>query len=134
NYMILYILNFIWIRKIAKEHEVYYSFFDKSFLKNLKVLYSFSLPAVLSGLIISPVIWISNRILISQPHGFDLLDEFEIANQWRSTILFIPGALAQVALPMLAKGKSDFLYIFRKNLHLNILVSVGISLLVMLLS
>ena len=65
------------------------------------VLWTFALPAVLSGLMVMPVAWAANAILVRAPDGLAELGVFNAANSWRALVLFLPQAVGQVALPML---------------------------------
>ncbi|MCE5307433.1 MAG: oligosaccharide flippase family protein [Acidobacteriales bacterium] len=66
-----------------------------------KVLWKFSLPAVLSGVMVSPVTWLVSLWLSRQPNGYGELGLFGAANQWRSAVSLIPGILSQPILPLL---------------------------------
>ena len=117
----LFILNFITLRKyFYSDFKV--NIFSKENLEELEVLWKFSLPAILAGLMVGPVTWVCNYLLVNQVNGYNQMANFDIANQWRNTILFIPSALAQIVLPMLSssiENKSDYYEIFYKNLKLN---------------
>ncbi len=72
----------------------------------------------------APVLWIGNAILINQPQGYGEMGIYNAANSWRSAVLFIPGTLSGIVLPLLSnlKGASDtrsFLKILRLNILLN---------------
>ena len=46
---------------------------------------------------------------------------FDIASQWRNTILFIPAALSQIALPLLSsrvEDKAQYRMVYNKNLKI----------------
>jgi len=92
------------------------------------ILWHFSLPAALSGLMVSPVMWACNAMLVNQPGGYGQLGVFEAANQWRIAILFIPTMVAQVALPMLSNlwGENDRRR-YNKVFKYNVLLSAGIT-------
>lgn len=122
NFIILYLINIISINKIIK-NKYEYKIFNKNTFKDLRILWRFSLPAVLSGLMISPIVWITNVILIDSKDGYLFMADFDIANQWRNAILFIPSALSQIALPMMSANKFDFKLILYKNLKINFIVS-----------
>jgi O-antigen/teichoic acid export membrane protein len=68
----------------------------------LPMLWKFSLPAILSNLVIAPTLWLGNTILVNQPGGYGELGLLNAANQWRTLLMFIPGIIASVALPMLS--------------------------------
>jgi len=66
------------------------------------VLWKFALPAMLSGLMLAPVTWLTNLILVNRAGGYGELGLFNAANQWRAIILFLPGLFASVMLPVLS--------------------------------
>jgi O-antigen/teichoic acid export membrane protein len=66
-----------------------------------RVLWTFSLPTVLAGVLVSPVTWLVSLWLSRQPHGYAELGLFGAANQWRSAVSFLPAILAQPLLPLL---------------------------------
>lgn len=125
NFVLLYFLNFYSIRVLTRS-QFNFSFLNSENFRELPVIWRFSIPAVLSGLMVSPVIWITNKFLVASPQGYAHMADFDIANQWRATILFLPGALAQIALPMFASADSraSFNKLFYKNILLNLCVSI----------
>ena len=135
NFFVLYILNLYSIRRIIKGKYTF-KIFRKENFNEINLIWKFSIPAVLSGLMVSPVIWLTNNFLVNGANGFQEMADFDIANQWRATVLFIPGALSQVALPMLssAKNSGNFKTILNKNIILNFFIAliVVIILIIML--
>ena len=137
NFLILYFLNYWKIKKVIKQFEIPVKIFNKENRKELDVLWKFSIPAVLAGLMVSPVIWICNNFLVNQNNGYLEMANIDIGNQWRGLVLFIPTALSQIALPMLSSNvdnKEIFREVFRKNIKLSILISSTIVLIVCLFS
>jgi O-antigen/teichoic acid export membrane protein len=80
---------------------------------------------------VTPVLWLCNAILVNQPGGYAQMGLFDAANQWRMAILFLPGVVGQVVLPMLANldGLDDQVG-FRKALKYNALINGGVALVV----
>ena len=136
NYFLMFLLNFITLRKeFYSDFKV--SVFNKKNFDESKVLWTFSLPAVLAGLMVTPTIWICNYFLVNSPNGYAEMANFDVANQWRNTILFIPVALSQIALPMLAskvEDKSEYKAIFSKNLKINFFIGFAMVLVFCLIS
>lgn len=124
NFVILFFLNFLSLKRY------FYSEFNvqivaKNNLDEIEVLWKFSLPAILAGLMVGPISWYCNYLLVNQANGYNQMAIFDIANQWRNTILFIPSALAQIALPMLTSNlnnKNEYKIILNKNLKINIIL------------
>lgn len=104
---------------------------------DLKLLYKFSLPAMLSSLLVTPVMWGIRAILVNHDN-FGELANFEIATQWRLIILFIPSAVGQIVLPILSSINSSdsqkFLKVLKYNLMLNVGISFSVALLVFIFS
>jgi len=132
NFLVLWTLNYIAVRKESAKYGINIQY--KNSLKEWPVLYKFSLPALLSGLMVSPVIWACNAILVNQPKGYEEMAIYDAANQWRSAILFIPAILSQIALPLLSSSKNQRQYnrILKLNVFIifivSLLMAIGVSL------
>lgn len=96
-----------------------------------RILWKFSLPAFLSGVMASPAMWVANSILVSQRQGYSEMGVFSAASQWRMAIAFLPSLLAQPVLSMLsnltATDVSAFQRLLRANFYLNVGLSVAIA-------
>ncbi len=66
----------------------------------LKTLLNFSLPSVISGVMIVCASWACNAILVKRPNGYAELGLFNAASQWRNVILFLPCTIAGAYLPI----------------------------------
>jgi O-antigen/teichoic acid export membrane protein len=100
-----------------------------------RLLWTFSLPAMLCSVMIVPVNWVGVTFLIHQPDGYSEMGWFNAANQWRNAILFVPQALAGIALPALASlrlsnERQQYAKVFWSNVLLIGSVALGIALLV----
>lgn len=124
NFLILAVFNLLMVFKTSNQFGITVLF--KNSFDELPIIYKFSLPALLSGLMVSPVMWACNALLVNKPNGYSELAVFDAANQWRSSILFIPLALSQIILPMLSdtENKVQFNKIVKLNLYLNIIISL----------
>lgn len=67
-----------------------------------RVLWDFSLPALLSSAMMAPAAWAVNTMLVREPNGYEELGIFNAANQWRIALVFLPGLIGQVVVPILA--------------------------------
>ncbi|MDC8105111.1 oligosaccharide flippase family protein [Chryseobacterium sp. PTM-20240506] len=136
NFVFLFILNYYSLKKLFyKDYKI--RIFHKDNFKEIKIIWNFSLPAILAGIMVGPVIWICNNILVNQVNGFKEMAIFDIANQWRNTVLFIPVALSQIALPMLTSSlddKRNYKLIFKKNIKLNLYISLFIVIILVIIS
>ena len=70
------------------------------------VLWKFSLPAALGAVMVGPVMWACNAMLVNQPNGYSEMGLFNAANQWRIAILFFPMAASRMVLPILTDLRS----------------------------
>jgi O-antigen/teichoic acid export membrane protein len=67
----------------------------------------FSLPALLSGVMVGPVTWLAARQVVIQPGGCAEMGLFNAASQWRQLVLFFPALLGSVVLPLLSRLRCD---------------------------
>lgn len=72
-----------------------------------KVIWEFSLPGLLSCLVVSPVIWYANVLLVNQQDGYAAMGIFNAALQWQNMILFIPASLSSLLLSKLSGEYSE---------------------------
>ncbi len=66
------------------------------------ILLSFAVPSMLAGAMVAPVTWAGLRLLFIRQNGAAETALFQAASQLRMLALFVPGALAQVVLPVLS--------------------------------
>lgn len=102
---------------------------SRSAWREAPIIWKFALPATLSSLLVAPVTWVTNAILVNQPDGYGQLGLFNAANQWRLLVVFLPGLLASAMLPVLsdAHGRADGAQ-FREALSMNLRVTWAVGL------
>jgi O-antigen/teichoic acid export membrane protein len=100
-----WLLNHLALRKEARRYRVPFTF--RGCDRELSVLWRFSLPTVLSGLMSGPIHWVCNALLVNQPDGYGQMGIFSAANQWYVMMLFPVGLLGQVMLPVLSERFSQ---------------------------
>ena len=66
----------------------------------LPILWRFSLPALLTTALWTLPMWLTFVILVRQPDGLGEMGLLAAANQWFSALMFVPGVLTQVLLPI----------------------------------
>ena len=74
------------------------------------VIWKLSFPTMLSSVMVGPIIWIANAIIVNTPGGYAQLGIFTAADQWRSMLAFLPGVIGRVLLPLIAThtdGKNE---------------------------
>lgn len=94
-------------------------------LNEVRSMLAFSLPLVGSSLIVSPVMWYPQTLLV-RDSGFSAQGIYDAANQWRMVFLFIPSALSRIVLPLLSNlnGKNNS-GSYTRILKINLLVNGG---------
>jgi O-antigen/teichoic acid export membrane protein len=99
--------------------------------KHLRVLWTFSLPSVLAGLLVSPVTWMVSLWLSKTANGYGELGLFGAANQWRIIVAFIPLTLCQPLLPLLtslnAKRDRSFNRVLSSSIAFTSIVSLIVA-------
>lgn len=93
-------LYICFLKKVLCYHKIRVNILHS--FREFDVIWKFSLPAILNGLIVAPIIWVGNLFLVNQLNGYEQMAIYDVCNQWRLLILFIPGIISQVALPMLS--------------------------------
>jgi O-antigen/teichoic acid export membrane protein len=95
-------LNSILLHSAARDAGITIDF--KHCLQEARILWSFSLPAGLSGIMVAPAMWLCTSLLVRSA-GLKEMGLFSAANQWFAALLFLPTVLEQVTLPMLASSE-----------------------------
>lgn len=131
GFIVLFVCNYYSIRRNFDflDLKIAFSEFNKG---DLKLLYKFSIPAALSSLMVGPVYWIIRSMLVREC-GFGELAVYEVAEQWRVIILFIPSSISQIVLPILSSIVNDDSKKFWKTLNLNLVLNVSITLMLTLI-
>ena len=101
NLVFNWLLNHLALRREAPKYRI--PFQVRGCRQEFSVLWKFSLPAVLAGSMVGPVNWICNAMLVNQPNGYSEMGIYNAANQWYAVLLFLPGLLGQVVLPILSE-------------------------------
>jgi O-antigen/teichoic acid export membrane protein len=95
-----WLFNHLALRRETRRYRVPFTF--QGCGKERGVLWRFSLPAVLGGALVGPVNWACGALLVNQPGGYGEMGIYSAANQWFAMLLFLPGLLGQVVLPVLS--------------------------------
>ncbi|WPC43289.1 oligosaccharide flippase family protein [Clostridium sp. JS66] len=91
--------------KIRKMYGIYMDI--KNAHKELYIMWKFSLPSMLSNVMVGPVTWIGNTFITSSVNGYFQIGIFNAANQWRSVLTFLPTAVGSVILPLIVANKGN---------------------------
>ncbi len=124
-----------YVRGILNQLRVNFLNFTRDIFTEINVLFSFSLPTIMSNVLISPITWICNAILVAQPFGYAEMGVFNAANQWKVLVMYLPGFVGRVSFPILSQlyGKNltkQFRKLLRINLYFMALISFSIALLI----
>ena len=102
-----WLLTGVAVRKRAAEDRI--SVDLRGFWQEQSILWTFSLPALAQGIMVSPVTWAATAILVNRPGGYLEMGAYSAANQWYSAVIFLPAALGAAVLPVLTEriGQAD---------------------------
>lgn len=90
------------VRKEAAKYGVPLSF--RGIGREIPILRNFSLPAILASALFGPVGWVCSAMLVNEQDGYAQMGIFNATNQWFALIMFLPGLIGQVVLPILAES------------------------------
>lgn len=98
------------------------------------VLWSFGVPSLLISLVSGPVGWLCSAILVNQPNGYAEMGVYNAANQWRAILLFLPGNIGVILLPILAnlRGTGEQRS-FEKVVWFNVALNAAVTFLIAVL-
>ena len=136
GFIVLYVTNRISIKRDFNRMGI--SVCRESFnMRDLHLLYSFSLPAALSLIVIPTAYWIIKTFL-ARESGFEQVAVYEAADQWKIIIMFVPSSISRIVLPILSNTGTDesgkFWHILKINLYINGGVSFAAALVVCIFS
>jgi O-antigen/teichoic acid export membrane protein len=95
-----------------------------------RILGNFSLPAVLSSVMVASANWLCNAMLVNQPSGYAALGIFGAADKWSQLLLFLPSSVSLATLSILSnlygtKDIDSYKKIFKTNLMINLGIILG---------
>ena len=125
--VVLVALNAWGIRKEAAEAAIPIRW--RGIGSEIGLVWRFNLPAVFSGVVYVPAMWLANLLIVNGPGGYAQMGLFSAADRWRTAIGFLPALLGGVALPMLSSvSETSDAPRFRRLLRVNVAVCCGMSL------
>lgn len=80
---------------------------ESGFFKEFGLLYSYSLPAVLSGGLVLPVNWFCNAFLVDIPNGYQQLGIYNAALNIMLVVTVINGMIGQAFLPYVVQNLNN---------------------------
>ncbi len=99
-----WILSHLALRRECRKFGVPLGF--KGLTQEWRVLAGFSLVVILGNTVLGPINWLCSTILVNQTGGYAEMGIFNATSQWFALVLFIPGMLSQVLLPVLSETLS----------------------------
>lgn len=95
-----------------------------------RILLSFTVPAILSGIVVLPVTWWANVLLVNSGNGYHEMGVINATNQWKIALTFLPFVLTQPTLSILSKllGVNSYLeykHVLIFNIYI-VLLSISI--------
>ena len=100
NSIINLILYKITLNNLVKKFKIKINYL-KSW-KEKDVIWKLSFPSMLSSIMVGPVVWVANVIIINTTGGYGQLGLFNAADQWRTALTFLPAVIGGVLLPMVS--------------------------------
>ena len=130
GYCAIFVANQVSIRKNFRALGVH-TLRRNIFRTDIKLLYTFCLPAALAGILVAPTLWVARSMLV-RSDGFGQLAIFEAADQWKNLILFVPTTVNQIVLPILSSVQGSNQRQFWKVLNFNLLLNAAVAVLAVL--
>ena len=94
------------INRIALNREIKRNLIPPAILKDCKdelsLLWRFSLPSAISGVLLAPTLWACSIMLVNEPGGYNELGVYDIANRVYQIMIFLGVSIGAPLLPLLA--------------------------------
>lgn len=126
SFVVLAIVNFISIKKVFA-HEKIKIKYEMLSKEDCMIIWNFSIPATMNTIMVVPAFWLIKTLLVHNC-GYESLGIYEAADQWKVIILFVPGAIANILLPIFSNLQgTKSVDSFSKTLNYSILLNGGIA-------
>ncbi len=125
NLALHWFLNHLLLKKEFAKHNItpVYS----GWREERNVLWKYSVPAVVSGMMVAPILWLGKSVLANQPEGYGELGVFTLAETWRTLIIVGCGMIGRASFPVMAQlygeGKHSA---FKKALFAQLIINATI--------
>ncbi|MCX7049931.1 MAG: oligosaccharide flippase family protein [Candidatus Sumerlaeota bacterium] len=100
NRTLNWLLNHLALRREARRAGI--PFVLRGSRAELAVLWHYSLPCMLCGVMVSPTIWVCSAMLVNQPGGYDQMGIFLATSAFQQILFFLGNTLSAPLLPLLA--------------------------------
>jgi len=97
-----WLLNHIALRKEARRYRI--PLIYKNCCQELSILWSFALPATLSGIMVGPANWVCRALLTNQPGGYDEIGVLTAALVFQVMLLFVAEMLSAPLFSMISNA------------------------------
>lgn len=94
-----------------------------------RILWHFGIPVILASTLSSVAEWTCSVMLVNRPGGYGEMGYYSAANQWFAALIFLPGVMAQAAIPVLSEqiGKRDLIrtkkiFVYSVKLNLSLII------------
>ena len=104
NFGVNWLLNHLALRKESRRYKIPFTFRDCS--RECSILWTFSLPAVLSGILVGPARWVCNAMLVNQPDGYSNMGIFTAVITFQGLLLFVGSMLDAPLISMNSDAES----------------------------
>ncbi|MGA7160724.1 MAG: oligosaccharide flippase family protein [Bacteroidota bacterium] len=123
-------INQFALKKVARRSNVRLSY--AHCLQERGIITGFSVPAMLSGIIVMSATWLCSALLVNTPHGYEEMGVYNAASVWKAPILFFPSAFATIFLSILSnllgeKRQGSYNKVLRTYLILNTGIAVVVA-------
>jgi len=131
-----WLLNHLALRREAARNRVPTTF--RGCWKERRVLWHFSLPALLAGVMVAPATWVCSAMLVNRPNGYAEMGFLSAAAQCRNFLTYFVAVMTPALLPILAsqarETKAEFKRVLNAAHHLTFLVILPLTIVMMLSS
>lgn len=135
TYLIAFLYNGYYIRKHLREEQIDYIEGLKALkLADFRILLSFSIPLAATSWVQASVYWWMKTVVVNYA-GFADMANYDVGEQWKIQIMFIPAILSTVLLPILSSvndNETDRKKAIRINYYINVTTTLSLSLLIVL--
>ncbi|MEP7353101.1 MAG: polysaccharide biosynthesis C-terminal domain-containing protein, partial [Acidobacteriota bacterium] len=121
------LLNWMALRAECRHYGIRPLF--KGCLSERRILFSFSLPSYISGLLVSPATLVASAFLVKQADGFTEMALFSAADRFRFLLIFLPLSASRISIPALSRYQAsgddaNFKGVFRWSLWFGLALTV----------
>jgi len=131
------VANRIALNKKLKEFNIALDY--TTITKEMSIIWKYSIPSMAAGVMVAPVTWAANSILVNAPNGYAELGIFNAANQWKNALMILPSLISMVFIPILSErygnhDKDSIDRTFNINIYLNCIVTLPFAMIFALFS